>query len=72
MDLAEGRTTLAIAHRLTTVLAADRVLVFEQGRIVQDGAHSELVQHEDGAYRSLFADWLTAQTERRGQELLPL
>ncbi len=38
-----GRTTLVIAHRLATVLRADRILVMDQGRIVEEGAHAELV-----------------------------
>ncbi|HEV2104110.1 MAG TPA: ABC transporter ATP-binding protein [Candidatus Eisenbacteria bacterium] len=50
--LMERRTVLAIAHRLSTVQHADRILVFEQGRIVQQGRHAELVA-EDGPYRRL-------------------
>lgn len=47
-----GRTTLAIAHRLSTVLDADRILVMRQGRIVADGSHETLMAH-DAYYRSL-------------------
>ncbi|MCL1594392.1 MAG: ABC transporter ATP-binding protein/permease [Actinomycetia bacterium] len=54
--LTTGRTSLTIAHRLSTAEAADRVLVFDRGEIVQDGTHAELVQTE-GVYRSMFADW---------------
>ena len=39
----EGRTTLVIAHRLATVLRADRIVVMEQGRVVEEGRHDELV-----------------------------
>jgi ABC transporter fused permease/ATP-binding protein len=57
--LQEGRTTLVIAHRLSTVRGADRVVVLEQGRVVQEGPHDELVSQE-GLYRRLvqrqFAD----------------
>ena len=41
--LMEGRTTLVIAHRLATVLKADRILVMDGGRIVEEGRHDELV-----------------------------
>ena len=41
--LMEGRTTLVIAHRLATILKSDRILVFEQGRIVEQGRHDDLV-----------------------------
>jgi ATP-binding cassette subfamily B protein len=50
--LAEGRTTLIIAHRLATVKRADRILVFEEGRIVAEGAHGALVA-EGGLYARL-------------------
>jgi ABC-type multidrug transport system fused ATPase/permease subunit len=50
--LMEGRTTLVIAHRLSTVMGADRVLVLDGGRIVQSGPHADLVR-EDGLYRKL-------------------
>jgi len=57
--LAEGRTTLVIAHRLATVKRADRILVFEEGRIVAEGVHGALVA-EGGLYARLarlqFAD----------------
>ncbi len=49
----EKRTTLIIAHRLSAVKQADRVLVFEDGRIVEQGRHDELIQ-EGGLYASLY------------------
>ena len=51
-SLMEGRTTLVIAHRLSTVVGCDRVLVLDEGRIVQTGTHTELIQVE-GPYRDL-------------------
>jgi ATP-binding cassette subfamily B protein len=50
--LMEGRTVLVIAHRLSTVRDADRVVVIEGGKVVEAGTHDELVGH-DGAYRRL-------------------
>jgi ATP-binding cassette subfamily B protein len=52
--LMEGRTAIIIAHRLSTVRAMDRILVFDRGRIVEEGTHIELVRRERGIYRSLF------------------
>ena len=49
-----GRTTLVIAHRLSTVRALDRLLVFDKGRIVEEGDHDALVKREGGLYRRLF------------------
>ena len=49
-----GRTTLVIAHRLATVQRADRIVVMDQGRIVESGTHAELVAHA-GLYASLAA-----------------
>ncbi|MCO5319702.1 MAG: ABC transporter ATP-binding protein/permease [Microthrixaceae bacterium] len=55
--LAEGRTTISIAHRLSTAEAADRVVVFDAGRIVQDGTHEQLVA-EGGVYGGLHRSWI--------------
>ncbi len=49
-----GRTTIVIAHRLSTVRALDRLLVFDKGRIVEEGTHEQLVGRSDGIYRRLF------------------
>jgi len=55
-QLASGRTVVTIAHRLSTAEKADRVLVFDEGRLVQDGPHDRLVR-EPGVYRDLYAAW---------------
>jgi ATP-binding cassette subfamily B protein len=52
--LLKGRTALVIAHRLSTVRALDRILVFDQGRIVEDGPHGDLMRRAGGRYRHLF------------------
>lgn len=49
-----GRTAIVIAHRLSTVRTLDRILVFEDGRIVEDGDHESLLRRPDGRYRRLF------------------
>jgi ATP-binding cassette subfamily B protein len=52
--LIAGRTTIVVAHRLSTVQRVDRILVFDEGRIVEQGSHAELVRREGGHYRALF------------------
>ena len=52
-QLLQGRTTLLIAHRLSTVRRADRVVVLDQGRIVETGSHDELLQRENGLFARL-------------------
>ncbi len=54
--LSLGRTTVAIAHRLSTALRADRILVMRDARVVQDGSHAELISR-NGEYRDLYDAW---------------
>jgi ATP-binding cassette subfamily B protein len=51
-----GRTALIIAHRLSTVEIADRVLVLRDGEVIEDGAPARLLEG-DGEYSALHADW---------------
>ncbi|MCD8483925.1 MAG: ABC transporter ATP-binding protein/permease [Verrucomicrobia bacterium] len=52
--MCEGRTTFIVAHRLVTLQSVDRILVFHQGRIVEDGAPKELLAKPGGHYRHLY------------------
>lgn len=52
--LMAGRTSIVIAHRLSTVRMLDRILVFDRGRVVEEGTHEQLVRCEGGTYRRLF------------------
>ncbi|MYJ29870.1 MAG: ATP-binding cassette domain-containing protein, partial [Acidimicrobiaceae bacterium] len=55
--LAQGRTTVSVAHRLSTAERADLVLVFDDGRIVEQGRHDELVE-AGGVYARLHESWV--------------
>ncbi|HEY8490402.1 MAG TPA: ABC transporter ATP-binding protein [Dehalococcoidia bacterium] len=55
--LLTGRTSIIIAHRLSTAEQADRVLVVDGGRVVEDGAHADLVR-QDGYYAALYRQWI--------------
>jgi ATP-binding cassette subfamily B protein len=52
--LMEGRTTLVVAHRLSTVRSLDRLLVLDKGSIVEEGSHEALIRRDRGLYRRLF------------------
>lgn len=56
--LLEGRTSVVIAHRLSTIRQADRIVLLEDGEIVEEGAHEQLVASE-GRYHELYNDWAT-------------
>ncbi|WP_017540483.1 ABC transporter ATP-binding protein [Nocardiopsis halophila] len=55
--ITDGRTSVAIAHRMSTAEAADEVLVFDAGKVVQRGPHAELAARE-GVYADLYASWV--------------
>lgn len=51
--IGQGRTMIIIAHRLSTIRKADKIIVLEDGRVVEQGGHNELVQNKGGLYRKL-------------------
>jgi ATP-binding cassette subfamily B protein len=61
--LVEGRTTFAIAHRLSTLTAADRLVVLESGKVVESGTHRELVDKDGGVYAKLFKTQLELNSQ---------
>ena len=63
-ELAQGRTTIVIAHRLSTVVAADVIFVFDEGRIVERGTHAELLA-ANGLYATLYREQFAAEAEQR-------
>jgi ATP-binding cassette subfamily B protein len=56
--LLEGRTAIIVAHRLSTVMRADRIAVVKDGRITEVGSHDELVAR-GGDYADLYDTWMT-------------
>jgi putative ABC transport system ATP-binding protein len=54
--LTQGRTSVTIAHRMSTAEAADEVIVFDRGVVVQRGSHATLLA-EPGVYANLYASW---------------
>ena len=53
--LMEGKTVIAVAHRLSTIAAMDRLVVMDKGRIVEEGTHAQLVKKKNGIYAALWA-----------------
>jgi ABC-type transport system involved in Fe-S cluster assembly fused permease/ATPase subunit len=52
--VSKNRTTLVIAHRLSTVISADEIIVLKDGVIAERGTHGELMQRDDGLYASMW------------------
>jgi len=61
--LMENRTTIMIAHRLSTIEGADRIVVMEEGKIVEEGAHEQLLERE-----GLYAHYYQLQFSETGSE----
>ena len=68
--LMEGRTTLTLAHRLSSVIGSDRILVIEHGKVVEQGSHAALVA-QGGVYSRLMAEQLEARTAEEADPMLP-
>lgn len=52
--ITKGRTSIVIAHRLATIQKADKIIVMDAGKIVEQGTHNELLQNENGYYKNLY------------------
>ena len=61
-EAAKNRTVIVIAHRLSTVAVADRVVFLDEGRVLEEGTHTELMAREDGNYRR-FVDLQTSPVD---------
>ncbi|MCK5049930.1 MAG: ABC transporter ATP-binding protein, partial [Candidatus Heimdallarchaeota archaeon] len=59
--LMEGRTSIVIAHRLSTVINADRIIVLDQGKIIEDGPH-EVLLTQGGKYAQLYKQYYEHQS----------
>ncbi|RKY66565.1 MAG: ABC transporter ATP-binding protein, partial [Candidatus Latescibacterota bacterium] len=64
-NVMKGRTCFIIAHRLSTVVGADLIVVMDEGRIVEMGTHKELLEKEKGFYRKLYEQQFLAQDRAR-------
>jgi ABC-type multidrug transport system fused ATPase/permease subunit len=51
--LVQGRTVITIAHRLSTIQRADKIVMINQGRVVEEGSYSELIEKEKGSFREM-------------------
>ena len=63
MDELQDRTSISIAHRLTTILKSDIIIVLDQGRLVQMGNHIELLE-EEGPYAEMYELYLETQSAK--------
>jgi ABC-type multidrug transport system fused ATPase/permease subunit len=50
----KGRTTIVVAHRLSTIMAMDRIVVIKDGLIIEEGKHEELIKANQGMYQKLW------------------
>ena len=63
--ITEGRTSIIIAHRLATVVNADKIIVMDKGKIVESGTHYELINREEGYYKNLYYSQFAVESEEK-------
>jgi len=63
--ITQGRTSIIIAHRLATVVNADKIIVMDKGRIVESGTHYELINREEGYYKNLYYSQFAVESEEK-------
>ncbi|MCL2353858.1 MAG: ABC transporter ATP-binding protein, partial [Defluviitaleaceae bacterium] len=63
-NILEGRTSFIVAHRLSTIRGADRILVIDKGRILEEGSHQQLMQKK-GHYHGLYTKQFKKEEEQR-------
>jgi len=60
----KNRTSIVIAHRLATIVNADKIIVMDKGKIVEEGTHYELINREQGYYKNLYYSQFAVETEK--------
>ncbi|MFP5439619.1 MAG: ABC transporter ATP-binding protein [Bacteroidia bacterium] len=63
--ITKGRTSIVIAHRLATIVNADKIIVMDKGLIVEEGSHYELINRSSGYYRNLYYSQFASETEEK-------
>ena len=63
-----GRTTIVVAHRLSTIRSANLITVIKLGKIVEIGTHEELIQNSDGVYTALVRVQIAEKEQEKGDE----
>ncbi|MBP5296725.1 MAG: ABC transporter ATP-binding protein [Bacteriovoracaceae bacterium] len=67
-NLMQDKTVFVIAHRLSTIQNADKIVVINEGRVIEEGTHHELLQIENGAYKSLYELQFASQEDEQDPE----